>query len=188
MSKQLITAPSSEPVTRDEVKLDARVDGFDLDATIDLLITAARRKAETLTGRAIMPQTWDLYLDDWPTDGIKIGMMPLQSITHIKYDDNNGDEQTVDSSVYSLDANKIPGWVYLNDGESWPTGLRGGRNKIRVRFVAGYADAESVPAELKYWIRVQAAAAVQAQSAQVDASVSMPFIDQLLEQFMVVRA
>ncbi len=57
-----------------------------------------------------------------------------------------------------------------------------------MRFVAGYADADAVPAELKYWIRVQAAAAVQAQSAQVDASVSMPFIDQLLEQYTVVRA
>jgi len=76
MTLRLITAPSAEPATVDEVKLDARIDGPELDATIELLIKAARQRCEDLTGRALITQTWELVLDEFPVDGIRVGKLP----------------------------------------------------------------------------------------------------------------
>lgn len=62
----LLTAPTVEPVTLDEAKLSARVDGSEWDGIITGAIAAARQVAEQETGRRFLTQTWRLDLDDWP--------------------------------------------------------------------------------------------------------------------------
>lgn len=183
MTLRLITAPSAEPATVDEVKLDARIDGPELDATIELLIKAARQRCEDLTGRALITQTWELVLDEFPVDGIRVGKLPIASITSLKYYDSDGALQTLDADTYTLDADRLPGWIYEAGLNTWPSVLSE-ENSVMIRFVAGYGDAaEDVPAELRYWIRAQAAAAVHAQSAQTDASVGMDFVNSLLDPY-----
>jgi uncharacterized phiE125 gp8 family phage protein len=183
MTLRLITAPAVEPATVDEVKLDARIDVSELDATITLLIKAARQRCEDLTGRALITQTWELVLDEFPVDGIRVGKLPIGSITSLKYYDSNGTLQTLDASTYTLDADRLPGWIYEAGLNTWPS-VRSEENSVVIRFVAGYgASADDVPAELRYWIRAQAAAAVQAQSAQTDASVGMDFVNSLLDPY-----
>src|SRR5512139_1421702 len=82
MGVKLITAPTSEPVTLAEAKLQCRVDISTDDTLIGNLITAAREWCEAHDWRVYMPQTWELYLDDWPTlSTVEIPKPPLQSIT-----------------------------------------------------------------------------------------------------------
>ena len=183
MTLRLTVEPGSEPATVDEVKLDARIDGPELDATIALLIKAARRRCEDLTGRALITQTWQLVLDTFPPDGIRVGKLPIASITSIQYYDSTGTLQTLASDTYTLDADRLPGWIYEAGLNTWPS-VRSEENSVIITFVAGYGDAaEDVPAELRYWIRAQAAAAVHAQSAQTDASVGMDFVNSLLDPY-----
>lgn len=155
MPLTLITAPSVEPVTLAEAKLQCKVDA-DLtadDALIDGLIAAVREQAEHEIGGALVTQTWERTLDAFPVAGgaIELGMPPVQSITSVKYLDAAGAEQTLVNTAYTLDAVAAPGWVLPAAGTDWPaTGDYA--NAVRVRFVAGYGAAAAVPAAVKAWM------------------------------------
>lgn len=159
MTLRLITAPAAEPVTRAEVKLQAKVDS-DItadDDLFDVLISAARVEAEHLTGRALISQTWERVVDAFPALELELGMPPVASISAVYYYDTTGTEVTLSSSAYVLDASMPPGWVLPAYGYTWPT-TYDTANAVRVRFVSGYGAAgTSVPAPIKTWIKMRAA-------------------------------
>jgi uncharacterized phiE125 gp8 family phage protein len=149
MGLKLITPPAAEPVTLADVKQHLRVTDTADDLYIGALIAAARQHLdgwEGWLGRSIMPQTWELVLDAFPCNEIKIPATPVQSITSIKFDAADGFEQTLATSAYFLDNSSLSPWVLPSD--AWPATLSA-VNAVRVRFVAGYADAASVPAPIK---------------------------------------
>ncbi len=158
MAIKVVTGPVKEPVPLEELKNDIRVDS-DLTAD-DVLILglgkAARTLAEQVQGRALITQTWDLTLDGWPAKGyFELPRAPLQSITSIKYYDEDDTEATVDSGTYFVDIASEPGRVVLNSGESWPSTTLRPVNGVIVRFVAGYGDdAEDVPETTRQAIRL----------------------------------
>ena len=67
MGLRLTVAPTSEPITRAEAKAFAKVDVTDDDSLIDALITAARQLVETEQNRQLMPATYELTLDEFPS-------------------------------------------------------------------------------------------------------------------------
>ena len=155
MSLTLITAPALEPVSLAEAKLHLRVDGADEDALITSLIVAARRQAEHELGRALITQTWELTLDEFPAADIQLPMLSTLGIESVKYLDADGIEQTVAPADYALDAATTPGWVLLAADASWP-GTYAGANAVKVRFTAGYGPAAAdVPANVVAYIKLQ---------------------------------
>jgi hypothetical protein len=84
MALKLITAPIAEPLTLAEAKAHLRVDESDDDALIEALIVAARQGAEHITQRALMPQTWELALDQFESE-IRLPKAPLASVIGVKY-------------------------------------------------------------------------------------------------------
>jgi len=163
MPLKLITAPPVLPVTVAEAKRAIRAEEFDDDDTyIEALIRVATDYLDGPNGilqRALVQQTWDLYLDSFPSNEIRIPLSPLREVVHIKYDDDNGDEQTVSTADYTVDTIRQPGWVLPSQEASWPTTFNG-VNAVRVRFTAGYepsSDSPSdltagVPPQIKQWI------------------------------------
>jgi uncharacterized phiE125 gp8 family phage protein len=121
-----------------------------------MLITAARKVAENITGRGFITQTWELVIDKFPAKEIEIGMLPIQSITSVKYYDTAGVLQTLSASTdYAADVDTLPGWVLPAQDFTWPDTLDMAQAVI-VRFVAGYGAAgSSVPAEIRMWISVR---------------------------------
>ncbi|SRR6266704_2187400 len=63
----LFTPPASEPLTVAEAKLFARIDVTDDDALVTDLIAGARRLCEERRSWAYITQTWDFFLDAFPT-------------------------------------------------------------------------------------------------------------------------
>jgi uncharacterized phiE125 gp8 family phage protein len=137
---ELITAPTSEPVSTSELKSQLRITGTDQDTMLDLLISVARQHVEDYLRVQIMTATWELYLDEFPATGecIYIQKSPVTAISSIKYLDSSGVEQTWSATEYSCDYNSTPCRIYEAYGYSWPT-VRDIRNCIYIRFVAGYA-------------------------------------------------
>jgi len=137
------TAPSSEPVSVDDVKTHLRISSSDDDTYIqNILIPTARSMVENMSQRAILTQTWDLYLDEFPgssEEPIYVPRPPLQSVSYIKYIDTNGDEQTWSSDEYQVDTNNEPARIYPAYGYTWPS-ARDEAGAVRIQFVAGYAD------------------------------------------------
>lgn len=174
MRLKLVTAPAIEPVTQAEAKTFCRVDTADDNDLLDLLIKAARQRVEEDLGRAgvrreaLITQTWDLFLDEFPgafgsdiserplgsTAKIELPVVPVQSVSSVKYYDAAGVQQTVTASDYMVDAVAKPGRLAPIDTKSWPSS-RGRYNDVVVRFVAGYgAAATDVPARIRSAMRI----------------------------------
>lgn len=147
MALKLITAPASLAVTLTEAKAHLRVTSSDQDTIITAQTNAAIGKAESFMGRALIDQTWDLYLDAFPTEApltIQIPKPPLIEVQSIKYDDAAGVEQTISAASYIVDTASQPGKVSLALNASWPI-ARNTINSVRIRFRAGYLDNSSPP-------------------------------------------
>lgn len=155
MADRLITAPGSEPLTLDEAKDQVRQE---LDADDDQLTDAiadARNWVEEFTGRALLPQTWELVLEGFPSGrSIRIPKPPLQDVTSVQYTKSDGTVVPLDAAEYSVDTVAEPGRVVLAYGKSWPTAELAPVDAVVIRFDAGYADAASIPPGIKRLLRL----------------------------------
>ena len=169
-----ITPPAAEPLSVADLKAAVGIDWSDDDGLIESIGKAARRWVELFTRRQIITATYDLYLRDWPASNvIRIPRPPLQSVTHVKYDDADNAEQTLAATVYDTDAVSEPGRVFLKKDQSWAA-LYGAPDdyEIRVRLVCGYGAAqqatELVPDDILHAIRIITRDLYENQSAHTD--------------------
>lgn len=136
------TAPLAEPLHVDDAKLHLGVDITEHDAAITVLIGAARRLFEEIQGRALITQTFDLTLDEWPQGReIKLPRAPLRSVTSITYVDSDGTSATFAASNYVVDTKSEPGRITLGYNKSWPSATLRPGGAITIRYVSGYATA-----------------------------------------------
>lgn len=148
------------------------------DTLLTSLITVAREYAENYLNRALITQTWELVLDDWPSeDYIDIPMSPLQSVTSIKYKDTAGTEATWSSAEYIVDADSFVGRIVPAYGYSWPSMSLYPVSGIRIRFVAGYGDAATdVPERFRHAILLLAAFLYERREAAIETALQeIPF-------------
>lgn len=110
---------------------------------------AATRMCEQHTGYAIGQQRWRLSLPAFSGSSIRIPLPPLVSVQSVKYYDLNGVIQTVDTSAYYVDPNRLLGEVTIKPGMSWPVVL-GRSDAVMIDFTCGNAsvDADMVAAIL----------------------------------------
>ena len=150
---QVVTPPASEPLTLAEVKEFLRVDHSDDDATLAIFITAARQLCESYTRLALLPTTFEEYFDDFPQytgtykDEIRLSRSPVSAVTYVKYIDGNETTITASASDYKTDLISQPARISPDNG--W-FGTYETINAVFIRYVAGYANAASVPAPLKH--------------------------------------
>lgn len=122
------------------------------DDLLNDIIKSARGYVEDITGRALLSQTWNYYLDEFPSENyIKLPFGNLQSVTHIKYTDSDGDETTMTvTTEYIVEANgESCGRIVLPYSETWPSFTAYSSNPIVIRFVAGWTTAALVPYKIK---------------------------------------
>lgn len=155
MRLRLITEPSTQPITLAEVKQHLKtVDISTEDDFVTTLIKAVTNFAEEYTYRQFISATYEQYYDEFPINEFQLEKPRLQSITSIKYQDVNGDEQTLATSVYEVNAKSEIGTVRLKDGQSYPA-LDPVYNAVTIKFIAGYGDAATdVPDLLRSTLKV----------------------------------
>lgn len=150
MPLSLSSAPAVEPISVTGVKDHSRISITADDALLATYITAARQYVETRLSTALITQTWILYRDYFPGSEFRLPRAPLQSVTSIKYTDEDGTESTYDSSNYQVDAVSKPGRVALASSASWPSVTLREMNGFYVTYVAGYGSGPSnVPGPIK---------------------------------------
>jgi len=121
MTSTLIAPPGEEPVTLAEAKAFCRIDGADEDALVDALIAAARLQVESLTGRALITQSWRLTMACAPRL-VELPVIPVAALV-----------AAPDGAVLQGDA------VLLVE----PV------DELTVDYTAGYGAAADVPGDLK---------------------------------------
>jgi len=174
---------TTEPVTLAEAKQHARIEITDDDTLISGMITGARQLVERMTNRALITQTWQLTLDQWPGanpygpgaqwwDGVRDGALgtvfgtneirlrktPFQSVSAITiYNEDGSVNQVVDNTkIYFVVPDMLGGRVIKRIGQIWPPIVPPIRLRagIVISFLAGYGSAEAnVPFALRQVIK-----------------------------------
>jgi hypothetical protein len=122
MTSTLIAGPGEEPVALAEAKAWCRIDAADEDALVSALIAAARLQVESLTGRALVTQSWRLTTCARGLV-VELPVIPVSALT-----------AAPDGAVLEGDA------VLLAAPEA---------GEISIDYTAGYGAAADVPQDLK---------------------------------------
>jgi uncharacterized phiE125 gp8 family phage protein len=157
MKAALYLAPTQEPVSLEDIKLHCRITENDDDEFLESLIKAAREQVESILHRALITQTWDYWIDGFPTHNyLELPWGKLQSVTSLAYTDSAGTTTTmVATTDYLVDTNSDPGRIILPYGVPWPSFSAYSMNPIKCRFICGYgATAEDVPSSIRAAIKL----------------------------------
>jgi len=182
------------------------------DPLLKSLLTAARQHIETaILHRALLTQTWQLFLDAFPNaqwflepqgqpvdsrigprwrgldlTRLELPMPTLQTVTSVKYIDVNGAQQTMPSGDYAVDTKQDPGVIQLLAGKSWPTAKVQTPNAVTVEYVAGYGvTAASVPEAVKTGIKMLVGELFENRMPPDAAIDELPWLDRLLASHRV---
>jgi uncharacterized phiE125 gp8 family phage protein len=160
MDDTLITAPESEPVSLNLMKLHLGIPSSETtwDDILEIFIETSRTVVENCTRRALIEQERLLRLDDFPLSDfpIKLARNPVISVDSVKYLDTTGTLITLTNDVhYRVDLVTTPSKIYPID--SWPSTLDQ-EAAVRVEYTAGYGDEDSdVPSPIRSAITLIAA-------------------------------
>jgi hypothetical protein len=157
MTSTLIAGPGEEPVTVAEAKAFCRIDGSDEDALVEALIAAARLQVESLTGRALVEQTW--RLTTCPAG--RLVVLPVIPAIAVL--------EAPDGAVLQGDA------VLLAEPLS---------GEISIDYTAGYGGATEVPADLKQAVLTLVAYWYENRDAL---TATPPNFDRLIQSYARVR-
>lgn len=130
------------------------------DDLITDIIKTAREYVEDYTRRALLTQTWEYYLDAFPTANyIRLPFGNLQSVTSIKYKDSDGTETAMTVTTdYLVEANgQRCGRIVLPYSVSWPSTTLYPSNPITIKYVCGWTAAALVPLKIKTAVKMIAA-------------------------------
>ena len=156
MALSRTTASTGQQVVLADVKDYLRVTTTADDTWIDRdIIPAAVTDAESLTGRALLDQTYTLKLRGFGHGPIVIPHPPLDSVTSISYLDTNGDSQTWASSKYTVStpSGEHAGHATIQPtyDESYPS-TQSVVDSVTIVFIAGYGVAADIPLGIKQGI------------------------------------
>ena len=148
-SYKITTGPASEPITLLEAKTQLRVesDETDDDVWITSAITVVREQVESLTNRALMPQSLELAIGEFDST-IALPKPPFSSLTSIEYYDEDNALQTLSSDYYLVNDFVEPAEVVKKNDQTYPA-VYNRPDAIRIKFATGYTDAASVPSSIK---------------------------------------
>lgn len=147
---KVTTAPASEPISTADAKTYLNVSTSLHNTLIDNLVSAARVHYERYTGSAVISQTITQVWEFTPCEAeFELAVSPLiiSTLPILSYVDANGSYQTWAASNYTLDSISPLARIVKNSTASWPT-VGDFPNRWKCVYLAGYADATSVPEDI----------------------------------------
>lgn len=184
----------AEPVSIADVERQLRIDDLSYEQTeVELFITAVRKRAETITKRALVETTEFLVLDTFPII-LELRKPPLNEVTSIKYIDLEGVEQTLDPLAYRVIKDKsepaMLSYIIPAYGTNWPT-PRQDKAVITVEYTCGYTPV-TCPEPIKQWILINVANLYENRESVVTSKNSLldlnkTLADPLLDGYRIAR-
>jgi uncharacterized phiE125 gp8 family phage protein len=155
MGFSIIAPPSCEPLHINDVRQHVKQDITDDDNLIEIYLGSARAYAEELTRKQFIAARYQYKFDAFPTNytqgfaidydvslpgnAILLPKAPLIEVESIQYIDTGGNQQTVSSADYVIDAISEPARITPVFGKIWPIS-RPQIGAVWVTFKAGYID------------------------------------------------
>ena len=146
----LIDAPVNMVLTLVEAKnwLKLESDVTEDNDAITNLILAATEEAEEYCDRSFITQERAVRFESF--EEFQLPRSPVASITHIKYIDEDGVQQTWAATNYKLDLISSPCRVILKHGKEYPIISASEAGAIEIQYKSGYGDdATDVPKAIR---------------------------------------
>ena len=153
---RLVVVEKPEPfVTIDEAKRAARIDpgnNDDNDLLASFIAAACQHidNPEKWFGRAVGPQVWEVRLDRFGCEPVRLPGREILQVIEVGYIEPNGAAQIAAADLYELRGDELgSAW-----GKSWPA-FRRQSEAVRIKYRAGYGKLEGgewiadVPAPIK---------------------------------------
>lgn len=151
------TAPTETPISLAEVKSFLKIDLTDDDDYItDIIIPGVTLCAESITRRVMIDTEFETFRNGFGEDRsfqtggerpIVLRKSPYISTTSFTYKTDSGTSTLTENTDFFVE--KTQDYTKLRPEELWPSDNKTREQSIIVKFKAGYADAASVPADLK---------------------------------------
>lgn len=143
------TPPTLKPVTLVQARKHCELPQDDAthDDQLTLLIDVATDQFENDCDLCLLTQTLRVYSENW-CEKVYLPKRPVQSIASIKYYDTSNTQQTLSSSVYSLNLPQRS--VELKVDQAWPAIATDRWDAIEINYVCGYTSADLVPAAARH--------------------------------------
>lgn len=196
MKLNLLSESSTEPVTVAEFRIYLRMGSTDStseDGLLTSFLSVARQKAENITRRSLVSQTWRLTLDEfphWDTELPRAAPLSTTStaviITFVT-DTTAGTSTTLSSTGYAVDSASTPARIYPSYQNDWPSNVRDDDNAVTIQYITGYS---TVPEPIKNWIKMVAADLYENRQGLVEAQtyrIPRVYVDGMLDDFVVPR-
>lgn len=164
MTYTVITPPTIEPVTLQELKDHLRLNDNSEDAALNGYIKTAREFFEAYTRRFLMAQTIRQYIHELGYSTYLYGGK-VNAINSVKYWDTANVLQTLSTNAYSTDIESIPASIWVM---SVPVVSVTKRPPAYVEYTAGYATANEVPAMIKTAIKLLAAHYYEQRNSHIE--------------------
>jgi uncharacterized phiE125 gp8 family phage protein len=146
----IITEPESYPVTVEEIKEFARIDGNDEDSILESFLIGVVNDTEAYLKKALITRQYKMIMDAWNDKEIELPMPPLISVQSIKTIDEDGNETVYDSDNYYVVTESIPGKIIIKKNSQKPLNSERESGGYEIIFTAGYGnDASSVPKQIR---------------------------------------
>lgn len=172
MHPTLITPPALDPVTLAEAKAHIRLEHDEDDLYVGGLIKAATDLVETLTGRVVLDQTWQLQVANFAA--LHLPRSPVIEVTAIECRTFTGELEELPADAYQV--RRYPGGAELlpMPGKRWPLVPPGYVDGVTVRWRAGEETAAQVPPAIRHAVLLlvghfyESRLAVEAASSAVE--------------------
>lgn len=183
----LVTAPVGPALTIQEMQAFGYVVEPDQFGVLGDCIDAATKVVEGDTGRQLLTATYDVHWRRFPGvwGELVLPRVPVTSVTSVKYYDTAGTQQTLSSSLYTVNDGSANASAYIIPAfnEQWPA-TRGHDRDVTVRFVCGYGDREDIPKQVKLQVAILAMGLFRERMPQACGATSGPSMAfQVLSQF-----
>ena len=150
----IITEPYSNPVTVDEVKEFARIDGEDEDDILETFIESVVKLTEAYLGRSLVNRTIRMIMDTWTSREIELPYPPLVSISSVQTIDESNTATTYSSDNYYTITESIPGRLLIKKDSELPSNTERNYGGYRITYIAGYGNSrEDVPQQIRTAIK-----------------------------------
>lgn len=168
MANPQITTPPAPVITPGDVRDHVKFTETAEDGLLALFVAAGTEYVEQWLRRSFAQRSCLYRLDGFHDRARKLNVYdktgeifipgpPLIAIQSIKYDDVDGNEQTLDAAEYQFDIYSEPGRLRPAPDSSWPTTEASAYNTVRIAYTAGYATLAAVPERYKQIVRWVAA-------------------------------
>ena len=157
MKLRQVTAASDvkEPLEIEDLRNHLNVEHNDFDSYLRIIMSAARKSAESYINGIIADREYQYVLDDFAGD-INLPIRPVDGENiAIEYVDAEGITQALTS--FAVTSNFVKTTIKPAYGEDWPS-VQEGYDKVTVTFTAGYLAATGeVPEDMRFAIFMIAA-------------------------------